>query len=118
MKTAIHNEQLVDECCHHRASFHSLYSRPSHYRAAHLTRPGALGKVAREPPLPPERFLVHFGCDQIFTVLLVLFTPATMTHLPIAAHAQPTRACYIGGNGSHRSMSPSRVSTSHDAMEL
>jgi hypothetical protein len=42
--------------------------------------------------------------------------PATMTHPPMAAYAKLLRASCIGGSGSHRSMSPSRVSTSHDAV--
>jgi hypothetical protein len=42
--------------------------------------------------------------------------PATMTHPPIASHAKTSRASCIGGSGSRRSMSPSRVSTSHDAV--
>jgi hypothetical protein len=42
--------------------------------------------------------------------------PATRTHPPMAAHATYLRASCIGGSGSHRSMSPSRVSTSQDAV--
>jgi hypothetical protein len=41
-----------------------------------------------------------------------------MTHPPIAAHATFLRASCIGGNGSHRSVSPSRVNTSQVAIGL
>jgi hypothetical protein len=40
--------------------------------------------------------------------------PATMTHPPIDAHANPRRASYIGGSGSHRSSDPASVNASHD----
>jgi hypothetical protein len=44
--------------------------------------------------------------------------PATMTHPPIAAHAKLFRASCIGGSGTHRSPSPSRVNTSHNLVDL
>ena len=47
-----------------------------------------------------------------------LWPPATTTHPPMAEDATFFRASCIGGNGSHRSMSPSRVNTSHDAVEV
>jgi hypothetical protein len=45
-----------------------------------------------------------------------LSPPTTMTHPPMAALAKYLRASCIGGSGSHRSMYPPRVSTSHDAV--
>jgi hypothetical protein len=40
--------------------------------------------------------------------------PVTMTQLPIAAHAKQLRGSCIGGRGSHRASSPSKVNASHD----
>ena len=41
--------------------------RQSQHRATHEKRTGALGKVARKHPPPPEPLLVHFNCSRAFS---------------------------------------------------
>jgi hypothetical protein len=52
--------------CHSHAVV--VKSSHSHQRAAHIIQlVGVVGKVARKPPPPPERFLVHLGCNRMGT---------------------------------------------------